>query len=113
MGFCFGRRSDRVSERIKEDQATIDYNCRSTDVLIAQASGNKDLVTRLEEMKEVLKYLTASDLDRVFECDKKIGNRIGDLKIALTKSSGEPSQKIDDIISDIGVAVAERNAFIG
>lgn len=107
MGFF---RRKKVAEKTKENQEAIELNSKSIDVLVVLAEGHDDVVAELNELKEKLAFLLPSD--KTVNVDKKIKNLIGDLKIALTKSEGEMSGKVSEIIKDIKVSIAERAALI-
>lgn len=106
---CFFRRK-KVAEKTKENQEAIELNSKSIDVLVVLAEGKEDVVAELNDIKEKLTFLLPSD--KAVNVDKKIKNLIGDLKIALTKSEGEMSGKVSEIIKEIKLAIAERAALI-
>ncbi len=106
---CFFRRK-KVAEKTKENQEAIELNSKSIDVLVVLAEGKEDVVAELNDIKEKLTFLLPSD--KAVNVDKKIKNLIGDLKIALTKSEGEMSGKVSEIIKEIELAIAERAALI-
>ncbi len=106
---CFFRRK-KVAEKTKENQEAIELNSKSIDVLVVLAEGKEDVVAELNDIKEKLTFLLPSD--KAVNVDKKIKNLIGDLKIALTKSEGEMSGKVSEIIKEIELAIAERATLI-
>ena len=101
---CFFRRK-KVAEKTKENQEAIELNSKSIDVLVVLAEGKEDVVAELNDIKEKLTFLLPSD--KAVNVDKKIKNLI-----ALTKSEGEMSGKVSEIIKEIKLAIAERAALI-
>lgn len=100
----------KTADRTKEDRELIEFNEKSVESLIVLAKGNDELVKQLKAMQEKIKYLIASDKAKVCDYDKTIGNKIGDLRIALTKSEGAENSKIEQLFSEIEIAVTDRNA---
>ena len=80
------------------------------DALIVLSQGNEELIGELRDLQNELKYLKPSSLPKVIDFDKAIKNKLGDLRIALTKSDGEANKKTKEAIMDIKLAVADRNA---
>lgn len=99
----------KVADKVKEDRELIETNSKSLDALIVIAKDNEVAVNELKGLQEKLKYLIPSDNSKVEDCDKKIKNLIGDLRIALTKADGEETKKATNILTDIKLAVADRN----
>ncbi len=94
----------------QEDRELIAQNAKSVDALVVLAQGNTELVGKLQEMQEMLKYLMGSTEPKIMDFDKKIQSRLGDLRIALTKSDGETTKGVEEIFTDIKLIVADRNA---
>ena len=103
----FGKESDAVKNA--EDRELIEANSKAIDTLLVLAEGNADITNELSQLQETLKYLIPSVESKVMDADKKIRNLIGDLRIALTKSDGEESKKVGRYLSEIKLAVADRN----
>ena len=99
----------KPADKTKENRELIETNAKAVEALVVLAGENTELVARLKELQEQLKYLIPTDNPKVIDCDKTIKNKIGDLRIALTKSEGETSNKAEDLIQDIKLAVADRN----
>lgn len=100
----------RISEKTGDDRELISENARSIDALMVLSEKNEELTGKLADFKEKLKYLIASDKDEVYSFDKKIKNHIEDLRIALVKGDGETTAKVEDILVQLKLAVADRNA---
>ena len=108
----FHRKKD--SDKSLEDKELISENERSVDalVILAQQTGNDQFVVELKQLKEKIKYLIPSTDDKVRDYDKKIKNLIGDLRIALVKGDSEVSVKANNLLTQIKLAIADRNAKI-
>lgn len=100
----------RVADKVKEDKELVEKNYKSIDALMVIAKSHPEIIEELKKTQDLLKYLIPSSDSRILEKDKVIKNKIGDLRIALTKSDGEMSKKTANILSDIEIAVADRNA---
>lgn len=105
---CFFRRK-KVADKVKEDRELVEANSKAIEALIILAKDNIVVVNELQGLQEKLKYLIPSDNSKVVDYDKAIKNKIGDLRIVLTKSDGEVTKKASDILTDIKLAVADRN----
>ena len=106
---CFFKKK-KSADKVKENAKLISSNSGEIGALLVHAEGNAELTAELKELQGNLKFLRPSDDSNVTDYDKKIKNKIGDMKIALTKSDGESSAKALDILKDIKLALAERNA---
>ena len=105
---CIFKRK-KVADKVKEDRELIELNAKSIDSLIVLAKDNQELISQLKDLKEAVKYLIPSENSKVIDYDKTIKNKIGDLRIALTKSNGENSKKIEEATGDLKLAIADRN----
>lgn len=105
---CFFRRK-KVADKVKEDRELVETNSKAIEALIILAQNDDVIVNELKGVQEKLKYLVPSDNSKVFDYDKSIKNKIGDLRIVLTKSDGEVTKKANDILTDIKLAIADRN----
>ena len=105
---CFKKKKN--VDKVKEDRELVAFNSKSIETLLVHAEKNQDLTNELKELQNKLNYLIPSIKSEILDYDKKIKNKIGDMKIALTKSDGETSNKAEDILKDIKIAIAERNA---
>ncbi len=105
---CFFRKK-KVADKVKEDRELIEANNKAVEALIILANDKVVIVNELQGLKEKLKYLIPSDKLKVIDYDKSIKNKIGDLRIVLTKSDGEETKKATNILTDIKLAVADRN----
>ena len=104
----------KAADKSLEDKELISENERSVDALIvlAQQANNEQFVVELKQLKEKIKYLIPSTDDKVRDYDKKIKNLIGDLRIALVKGDSEVSVKANNLLTQIKLAIADRNAKI-
>ncbi|MCH5162060.1 MAG: hypothetical protein J1G38_01045 [Clostridiales bacterium] len=108
---CFFRRK-KDSEKNIDDRELIESNSKAIEALLVLAEDNAELSDKLKELQEKIKYLVPSTDSKVLEADKKIRNLVGDLRIALTKSDGEDSKKVDRYFSEIKLAIADRNVRV-
>ncbi len=102
----------KVADKVKEDRELIEVNSKAIEALIILAKDNVDIVNELHVLQEKLKYLIPSDDSKIVDYDKAIKNKIGDLRIVLTKSDGEVTKKTTNIITDIKLVIADRNTKI-
>lgn len=105
---CFFRKK-KAAVKVKEDRELVEANSKAIEALIILAQNDDVIVNELKGVQEKLKYLVPSDNSKVFDYDKSIKNKIGDLRIVLTKSDGEVTKKANDILTDIKLAIADRN----
>lgn len=101
-----------VADKVKADRELVASNSKAIEGLIVIAKDNEEIVAELKALQEKLKYLIPSENPKVADYDKAIKNKIGDLRIALTKSDGESSKKAKGILTDIKLDVADRNTKI-
>lgn len=102
----------KASDKVAENRELVAFNSKSIDGLIVLAGDREELVESLKDLREKLKFLIPSDKPKVMDYDKTVKNKIGDLKIALIKADGDASKKVDDLIRDINLTVADRNAIL-
>ena len=104
----FGRKK-KAAQHTLEDRELVADNAQKIDALKVLAEGNEEFLKTLTELQEKLKYLIPSDEPKVYDADKKIGNLLGDLRIALTKSDGEDNKKTASLLADVKLAIVDRN----
>lgn len=98
------------ADKTLEDRELVAENSKSIEALVVLAKDNDSIAEELRTLQEKLKYLIPSDDSKIKDYDKKIKNLIGDMRIALTKSDGEDSKKTETILTDLKLAIADRNA---
>ena len=106
---CFFRKK-RVSEKVATDRDLVSANERAVEALLVLAENNEQLQGELKALKEKLKYLTPSEEGKILDFDKKIKNLIEDMRIALVKADGETNKKVENALTQIKLAIADRNA---
>ncbi len=107
----FFKKKDKTKDLL-DNKHKVEAMAASVDVLISLASENDELVSQLKEMQDKIKYFNPSDKEDVLELDKKIENKLGDLKIEINKAKqkGDYATALS-LTSDIKDAlVVERNA---
>ena len=90
----------------------IEANSKAIDALMVLAKDNALLIEGLEGIRETLKFLIPSDNSKVIDCDKSIKNKIGDLRIVLTKSGDDVVKKAEAVFTDIKLVVADRKTLL-
>ena len=103
---CFRRK--RIGQIYTEDRKCILLSSQEIDVLIALDDGKYR--ERLEELKDELLYVSPRENKEVFEIDKKIRDKVQDLKLILNKTQDIEDETIDNKISHIIVMIKERDA---
>lgn len=102
-------RQKKASVKVGNDRELISENEKSIDALMILAKNNESLVQQLRGIKEKIKYLIPSENGKVYDFDKKIKNLIGDARIALVKADGKASEKVENVLSQIELAISDRN----
>lgn len=108
---CFKKKKE-VKEEIDvyiEDRKTILLTSQEIDILI-ELDRNKVFKTALLTIQEELKYLSPRDNVVVYEIDKKIRDKIGELRLLFNKLDGQDKDYIESLILEIKVLIKERNA---
>lgn len=108
---CFFRRKNQA-DKTKEDRELVADNAKSVEALIVLAKDNDAMIQKLKDLQEKLKYLIPTADSKIASFDKSIKNKLGDLRIALTKANGEESKKVDELLEEIFVTIADRNVKI-
>lgn len=104
--FLFRKKTKAVQNT--NDREMIDRSSKNIDALLVLCT-EEEHTQKLTKIKETLKYLLPSTKAEVQSYDKKIKGQIEDLKIALTKGN---SAKINSMIQDLEILIAERNALL-
>ncbi len=119
---CFFRKK-KVADKTKYDRELIETNSKAMEALIVLAKDNVATVEALKAVQEKIKYLKPSNDSKVIHYDEVIKNKIGDLRIILTKSDKagncehetiskvefEIGREAEKLLTDIKLAIADRN----
>lgn len=119
---CFFRK-EKVADKTKYDRDLIEANSRAVEALIVLAKEKMATVEALKTVQEKIKYLKPSNDTKVIHYDEVIKNKIGDLRIVLTKSDKtvkcehetlskvefEIGREAEKLLTDIKLAIADRN----
>ena len=105
---CF-KKKKKIGEIYTEDRKCVLLSAQEIDVLMVLDKKNF-YKAKFEEMKDQLLYLSPRDNKEVYEIDKKIKDKIGDLKLVLNKSDEDENESVISIIDNIFVMISERNA---
>ncbi len=109
MGLFF-RKKKISKDLIDEDLKIIKQNCQIIDVLMVHADACEPLVEKLKDLREKIEFLNPSTNADVKTADKKIGDKLGDIKITLSKCSAKGDfEGWEKLVREIEVAIAERN----
>ena len=109
MGLFF-RKKKLDKDLVEEDLKIIKQNTQIIDVLLVHADTCEPLVEKLKDLKEKIEFLKPSVKAEVKTADKKIGDKLGDVKIALSKCSAKGEfDGWEKLIREIEIAIAERN----
>lgn len=101
-----------TAEKTKEDRDLIKENADAVEALIILASDNEEFVRKLKAVQEKLRYLSASADSKILDYDKAIKNKLGDLRILLTKNEGEIAKKENNLVLEIELMIVDRNQKI-
>ena len=93
---------------VAKDRRLIDDNSKAVGKLVILINNNDELISKLKDLEEKLKYLKPVNTIDAMEEDIKIGNKIDDLKIELSRINGETSPRVNTIISEIMVLIINR-----
>ncbi len=107
---CFKKK--KIEEEIDiyiEDRKTILLTSQEIDILI-ELDRNKIFKTELLSIQEELKYLSPRDNQVVYEIDKKIRDKIGELRLLFNRLDGQDKEYIESLVLEIKVLIKERNA---
>lgn len=107
MSIFFGKK--KPADLVKEDRELVEKNAKFVDTLIVLTKGNGEAEGMLKSLQEQLKYLIPTADPKVYNADKQIGNKLGDLRIILTKADGESTRKVQEEIQAIRIVIADRN----
>ena len=99
----------KTAEKVQDDRNLIEMNSNTIEALLILAEGNSETINQLKYLKNQLMYLIPSDNTQILNYDKQIKNILGDLRIALTKSSGAEDKKATRLLTDVKQAIADRN----
>lgn len=109
MGLFF-KKKKIDKDLIDEDLKIIKTNTQIIDILMVHADVCEPLVEKLKELREKIEFLNPSVKAEVKNADKKIGDKLGDIKIALSKCSAKGEfDGWEKLTREIEVAIAERN----
>lgn len=110
---CFFKKKMTSRQKTVNDIMLIKSNMQAIDVLIAYAEDNAIIKERLLKLQEKIKYLNPIDKDNIQSLDKKIGNKIGDLKIELSKDSNKVDfERVQNALKELEIAVVERQSKV-
>ncbi|MCX4363164.1 MAG: hypothetical protein OSJ74_07280 [Clostridia bacterium] len=109
---CFFKKRGNSLDKIKEDRELIATNASFINVAIEEISDSQEFKEKLAATAEQLKYLRPSDKSQVVEYDKSINKQIISLKRALVASDGKPDAHAEEILKEIKVVIADRNAIL-
>lgn len=105
MGCCSKKQSYEVAN---ESHVLVEENKRNITVLLTYAEAYPQLVEKLQEIVELVKYLGPTKNKEASKYDNKISEKIGDIKIALNKGGTDCEEKCAGLIHKLKIDVVER-----
>lgn len=102
-------KKSKSANKVNADKELIATNEKTVETLLILAEKDETITAELKALKEKLKYLSPSEEGKIYDCDKKIRNLIDDMRIALVKADGETSKKVENALTQIKLAIADRN----
>ena len=105
---CF-KKKRRIGEIYTQDRKCILLCAQEMDVLIA-LDRNGIYGDKFLELKDELLFLSPRENIEVYEIDKKIRNKIDDLKLILNKPEEIEKDAIENKINNVFVMIKERDA---
>lgn len=105
---CF-KRKKYVGEIYTQDRKTILLAAQEVDVLMALDRHDR-YKDKLIALKDELLYLSPRDSQEIYEMDKKISDKVGDLKLILNKRENIDDDNVFSLIENIFVNIRERDA---
>lgn len=115
---CFRKRI-KTADLVKEDREKIYSNSKFIQTIIARCNDAPNLVEKLKDLQEKLKYLIPSQKSEVFDYEKAIEKKIIELNRAMMscavdteKADEDFYKKINNFIIDIYVLMADRNTIL-
>lgn len=100
-------RKRKGEEKMRYNAKNMQNLAAQVDVLLEMCT-NEEIDAKLLKLKDDIAFSNPSEKDDVLKCEKKIENLLGDLKIKI--SAGKDSEKINGVIDEIKIALAERNS---
>ena len=108
---CFFKKKVTSRQKTVNDIMLIKSNMQAIDVLIAYLEENAEIKERLLKLQEKIKYLNPIDKDNIQALDKKIGGKIGDLKIELSKGKNKLDiERFENELKELEIMVVERQS---
>ncbi len=107
---CFFRRKKEGYEQFQVSSERCKENINRAELLVTIAD-DSEIKEKLEAIVELLKYKVGPTKDeKAFKIDDKIGNKLDDVRILLSKK--EPAnEKILVEIKALNALIAERNVY--
>ena len=107
---CF-KKKKVLGQTYIDDRKQLILAAQEIDVLIL-LDKDKKFERQLNELKDELLYVSPRENKDVCELDRKIKDKIGDLKLVLNKYDDLDEENVDKIISTIMVMIKERDAKV-
>lgn len=94
---------------VARDKALIDDNVKALGVVAVQLESSPDYVEKIKDIIAKYEYVSPRQSAETIDADKKIADRIGDLRIIASKMiKDKRCDEIDEIIQKIKILIAER-----
>lgn len=108
MGCCSKKQS---YETANENHKLVEENKRNITVLLTYAEDYPALVEKIKEIVELVQYMGPTTNKDAIKYDNKISEKIGDIKIAISKGGTECEDKCFGLIKKLKIDVTERLAI--
>ena len=107
---CFFRK--KGYKKMLESHEEVVDNPRNLEATLAYVNDKETVRKEIEEVLRLLKYEVGPSKDKdANKIDHKIANKIGDLKIVLTRDKDDSETKALEILNLIKIDVAERKVY--
>ena len=103
---CFGKKKNSA-ELTADDRQILKESSDKVGKLVMLTS-DETAIAKLKDLQEKIKYLMPAKTKETLGIDKRIADKVDDLKAELVKHGDKPT-KIDDVISDILLLLVNRN----
>lgn len=105
-------KNEKTDNKIELSKKSLEDLVSAFDILIALAEDNLPLKEKLEEVQDKIRYSSPSTKKEVFEYERRIENRLGDLKLALARAKTRGSYHgAERVLGEIELLLIERNSI--
>ncbi len=107
---CFFKKKVNKAKQTADNKELVEKNYKMIDQFKTLVTDEK-FTADLDKLKDELKYLTATNSEKVVEIDNKIKNKLEDLKIYLVKNGEKIEEgKWKSFMTELNLLIAERKS---